>query len=216
MCFLYRIEKRKMSKTEDTWLWCNHKEADRKILFYVWHLVAPDNVVVKHSFANVEKFSAGINVWLETELHTSNTLRHVNVNKLDQSLGNSLCVALPGFCAFTGSNYTPWFNCEDKIRPLELLYQMKKPLLSKKEVQTTFKTIEKLICVMYDRKNLASIVKVQLDIFLKKYKPNKNDNVLKGIFRRIDGGRLTPCFRALQKKIFRTTFISFLENCGRD
>ena len=27
MCFLYRVEKGKVTKIEDTWLWCNLKEA---------------------------------------------------------------------------------------------------------------------------------------------------------------------------------------------
>ena len=54
-------------------------------------------------------------------LHTNNTLRYVKKNKLHQELGNSFCVALPGFHAFTGSDYTASFNRKGKIRPLKLL-----------------------------------------------------------------------------------------------
>ena len=55
-------------------------------------------------------------------LHTNNILiRKVNMNKLHQGLGNCLCVALPGFHAFTGSDYTASFNRKDKFRPLKLL-----------------------------------------------------------------------------------------------
>ena len=34
----------------------------------------------------MEKFSADINILLEVGLHTNNTLRYGNVNKLDQAL----------------------------------------------------------------------------------------------------------------------------------
>ena len=43
------------------------------------------------------------------------------MNKFQQGLGNSLCVALPRFHAFTGSDYTASFNRKDKFRPLKLL-----------------------------------------------------------------------------------------------
>ena len=54
-------------------------------------------------------------------LHTSNTLRYVKKNKLHQELGNSFCVAITGFHAFTESYYTVSFNRKGKIRPLKLL-----------------------------------------------------------------------------------------------
>ena len=68
--FLYRVEKGKMTKTEDKRLCCNHEEADTKILFYVGHLVAPNNVVVRTAdtdfliiaLENMKKLPAGINV----------------------------------------------------------------------------------------------------------------------------------------------------------
>ena len=128
-----RLEKGKITKREDVRLWCSHVEADSKILFYVGHLVAPKNVVVRIAdtgiliiaVANMEKLPAGINVWLEIGLHTNNTLRYVNVNKFHQALGNSLSVALPGLHAFIGSDYTASFNRKAKIRPLNYLRGVK-------------------------------------------------------------------------------------------
>ena len=89
---------------------------------------------------------------------------------------------------------------------------MKGPLLSEIEVQTTFKAIEKFTCEMYGRKKITSIDEARLNIFLKKYKANKNDNVLKGNIRKVDGGCLPPCFRVLQKKILQTTFVNDIWN----
>ena len=54
-------------------------------------------------------------------LRTSNILRYVNMTKLHQVLGKSFCVEIPGFHAFTGSDYTASFNRKDNIRPLKLV-----------------------------------------------------------------------------------------------
>ena len=35
ICFLYRVEKQKLKKIEDTWLWSNHEEADTKMISHV-------------------------------------------------------------------------------------------------------------------------------------------------------------------------------------
>ena len=78
---------------------------------------------------------------------------------------------------------------------------MKGPLLGEGEVQTTFKANKKFTCAIYGRKKFTSFHKARVDIFLKKYKPNKNDNVLKGNIRKIDGDCLPPCFQVLQNKI---------------
>ena len=38
--FRYHVEKGKLTKTEDTWLRCNHEEADIKMLFHVGHSIS--------------------------------------------------------------------------------------------------------------------------------------------------------------------------------
>ena len=43
------------------------------------------------ALVNMKKLPADVNVWPEMGLHTNNTIRCVNVNKLHQALGNSLC-----------------------------------------------------------------------------------------------------------------------------
>ena len=63
------------------------------------------------------------------------------------------------------------------------------------------------LCNVWQKK-FTSSDEARLFIFLKKYNPNKNDNVLKGNIRKTDNGCLPPCFRVLQKKILQTTFIS--------
>ena len=85
------------------------------------------------------------------ELLMKNILRYLNVNKLHQAPGNSLCVALPRFHAFTGIDYK---SNEGKIWPHEIIWEKwrHKKLLSEGEVQTTFKAIEQFTWAMYGRK----------------------------------------------------------------
>ena len=91
---------------------------------------------------------------------------------------------------------------------------MKGALLSGGEVQTTFKAIRKFTCanceIYYGRKKFTSIDEAQLDIFLKKYKPKKND-VLEGSVRKIDGGCLPPYFRVLKSRFCKQYL---LVTCG--
>ena len=58
--------------------------------------IALTDVLIK-TLTSIEKLPAGVNAWFEVGLHTNNTLKYVNVKKLHQAIGNSLCVALPGF-----------------------------------------------------------------------------------------------------------------------
>ena len=73
---------------------------------------------------------------------------------------------------------------------------------------------------MYDKKNLSSIDEARLEIFLKKYKANKNDNVLKQNIRKID--ELTKeDFASNISNIWHNAFNSnvipsLLENLGRN
>ena len=77
----------------------------------------------------------------------------------------------------------------------------------KEKFKQFLKPSRNLLVQCLQKKN-TSIDKARLDIFLKKYKANKNDYVLKRNIRKIDGGCLPPCFRVLQKKILRKTFVS--------
>ena len=69
----------------------------------------------------------------------------------------------------------------------KLFSVLKRPLLSEGEVKTTFKAIEKFTCAVCGRKKSISIEEPPGWTFsLKKYKPNKDDNVLKRDIRKID------------------------------
>ena len=77
---------------------------------------------------------------------------------------------------------------------------MKEPLLSEGEIQTTFKAIETFPCVMYGIKKCTSIGEAQLDIFFKKYKPNKNDNFSEGTIGEFTVAAYHHTFKCYKKR----------------
>ena len=88
------------------------------------------------------------------------------------------CAALPGFHAFTGSDYTASFSRKGKVRPLALLEKNQNAIemfsILGDEVVINVEQCadtEKLVCSMYGQKKLSSVVKARLEMFLKKYKP---------------------------------------------
>ena len=107
----------------------SQEEADSKMIFHIKSISAPKNVVVRTAdtdvliiaLGNLRNIDPSINVWLEVGLLTQNTLRYINVNDLRQSLGQTLCDALPAFHAITGCDYTASFKGKGKVRPLKVL-----------------------------------------------------------------------------------------------
>ena len=53
----------------------------------------------------------------------NNILGYINCTELAEKLGSSLCRALPGFHAFTGTDYTAAFVRKGKIKAYNLLTQ---------------------------------------------------------------------------------------------
>ena len=93
----------------------------------------------------------------------------MNVTKLYQSLGNSLCVALPMFHTFTGSGCTGSFIHKVKIRPLKLLersedakkdfFVLKGQLLSEGKLQQLLKSSRSLLLQCISEKYLLQFTK---------------------------------------------------------
>ena len=59
---------------------------------------------------------------------------------------------------------------------------------------------------MYGMKNFTSINEARLELFLRKYKP-KRDNVI-SCLKKIDESFLPPCSRVVKEKVRRTNFIA--------
>ena len=88
------------------------------------------------------------------------------------------CAALPGFHAFTASDYTASFSRKGKVRPFALLEKNQNAIemcskLRDEEVINDEQCAhaQKLLCSMYGQKKLSSVAESRLEMFLEKYKP---------------------------------------------
>ena len=142
----------------------------------------------------LEHIPESINLWLEVGLYAKNSLRYTDVRKLFNKLWKDLCRALPAFHVFTGSDYTAASSRKGKIRPL-------KTLVKDKTLQTVFgdmgfsdeieeeefKVVEKFTCTLYGKPKFNSVNEISLELFLKKYRSKKKDEVVISCVKKMEG-----------------------------
>ena len=59
--------------------------------------------------------------WYDCGLNSNNSRRYEDISLLARNTGQNLCMAISGFHAFTGSEYTALFLNKGKVRPLALM-----------------------------------------------------------------------------------------------
>ncbi|KAI9549414.1 hypothetical protein GHT06_005072 [Daphnia sinensis] len=98
------------------------------MLVHVASIPCPATVVIRTSDTDVLVIALGnsskfpdCQLYLEVGHKRNNTLRFIDITSLSMKLGSTLCKALSGFHAFTGSDYTPAFSYKGKVRPLKIL-----------------------------------------------------------------------------------------------
>lgn len=109
--------------------YCEHEEADTKMLFHITKTVCK-NIVIRTSdtdiaviaLAHVDQFKKENKlVWMETGQISNNSLRYINLTKIQGSLGSTLSQALPAFHAFSGCDYEASFYDKGKKKPFAIL-----------------------------------------------------------------------------------------------
>ena len=120
------------------------------------------------------------------------------------------CAAIPGFHAFTWSDYTASFNRKGKVRPLALLQKNQNAIqmfskLGNEEVinDEQCADAEKLVCSMYGQKNLSSVAEARLEMFPKKYKPRIGKNPI-SCAKKMAGISLPPCSPVIRQSMSLT------------
>src|SRR5699024_301937 len=108
--------------------------------------------------ANMVNIKFNLKIWMEVGV--GNNRRVINVSKLYERLGESLCASLPGFHALTGCDYNPAFYRKGKKRPFNLLKTSKKfqkalinlSRLKDSNFNNVVESIEEFICRLYTLK----------------------------------------------------------------
>ena len=163
----------------------------------------------------LEHIPKSINLWLEFGLYAKNSLRYIDVRKLLNKPGRDLCRALPAFHVFTGSEFTAAFLRKGKIRSLKTLEKDKTAQtvfgdmeFSEDIQEEEFKVIEKFTCALYGKPKFNSVNEVRLELFLKKYRPKKKEEVVISCVKKMEGSFLPPCASVLKQKTNRTNHIA--------
>lgn len=108
-CHSYVVDNTIVSTVDDSLSCPEHEEADTKIVFHICNIDVQANFVVRCSDTDIAIIMLGhmhnlkddgSNVWLNAG--TGNNQRYINLTKVYENLGSSLCRSLPGFHALTG------------------------------------------------------------------------------------------------------------------
>lgn len=223
-CYSFTSQDGAMMKTEEMRYFAKHEEADTRMLYHAGQLTRGTSIVIRTIDTDVVVIALGCfhhlkdkNIWVESGVQSKNNLRYININKLYDHLGESLCKALPFYHAFTGCDYTSSFNRKGKIKPLKMLEQnpnlqevfFNMPLSEENIPDESMSTIESFVCQMYGRKKLKSVDQARLEIFMIKYKPKKGCASLSQTqAKKLDSSIMPPCSKVLYQKINRCIYVA--------
>lgn len=223
-------------------LYCEHEEADVKIVFHLSKINSmSQNVVVRAIDTDIMIIILGnmynfpnLKIYMEVGRVSNNSLRYIELHKLYEHLGSSLCKSLPAFHAFTGCDFSAAFHGKGKIKPFKLLQQNHEFQeyfsalgLSEEVEEDVSSKLENFVCSMYGNPTVTSVNKLRFILFNKlcKYSDKNPLNKIKGMYAPVllliyytyiimycvsefDASMLPPCFSVLYQKIKRVNFIT--------
>ena len=126
--------------------------------------------------------------------------------------------ALPGFHAFSGSDYTASFMNKGKVKPLDLLQKQEAfceafaQLGEKDSVnEDVVLSLEAFVCTMYGKTKMKNVDEVRHAMFQQHY-AHKNDKDPLQKIKGINPSSMPPCHQVLMNKIKRANYGRELQN----
>ena len=150
--------------------------------FHVSSLENQSNVIIRTADTDYlitgpwyrKKLDPSLKIWFEVGVQSRNNLRFISVDSIYSNLGKNFCKALPGYHAFTGSDFTTSFSRKGNIQPLKKLEKDARAQIPfghlgqlGDDQSNNFAEIEKFTCKMYGKKNLKKIDDVRTEIVMK-------------------------------------------------
>ncbi|KAH9634460.1 hypothetical protein HF086_008294 [Spodoptera exigua] len=162
-------------------------------------------------------------VWMLTG--TGNNLRYVNLTKIYEKLGESICRSLPGLHAITGCDYNPSFFRKAKLKPYKILkkyveFQQAFMKFGDSKIiednigqQDLYNVIQSFICYLYNVKNINDVDAARLQIFIDSYTVSDvNEAFNRNKLRNFDASSLPPCKSELLQQFLRANYICCIWN----
>ena len=124
--------------------------------------------------------------------------------------------ALPGFHAFSGSDYTASFMNKGKVTPLDLFQKQEAfceafaQLGEKDSVnEDVVLSVEAFVCTMYGKTKMKNVDEVRHAMFQQHYAPKNDKDPLQKI-KGINPSSMPPCHQVLMNKIKRANYVAAL------
>ena len=128
--YLSTAESGHVKRSEVTERQSSHEEADTRMIFharYISEKSLQPAIVIRSSDTDVfilllyHSLHLKAKLWMDTGTSSKNTRRTINITELAEVLTQEICLALPAFHAFTGSDYTAAFLRKGKVKLLMLM-----------------------------------------------------------------------------------------------
>jgi len=225
-CFRFYVNNGTVIKEKVTELASNHEEADTRICTHVKAIdrmnIGSQNIVIRASDTDIavimiyhcRRFAA--NVWMDVGTSSRNDRRYVNITAISSALGEHLSDALPGFHAFTGSDYTSAFVRKGKIRPFAILEKDKPSQKAFAQMSTeelddvSVETLKHFTARMYGATatSKASLNQHRYKVFEKGYAPKASAKNPLEKLKGIAASTIPPCEAEVIEKIHRASFVA--------
>ena len=157
-----------------------------------------------------------VEIWLTNFHKSSKDYFCINCNDLHKYLTQQLCQSLPGFHAFTGSDYTCSFYRKGKVKPFAIL--KKHPKYQKLfsdlnnptcvENDEMMKILQEFTNTMYGLKNCTSVNNARFILFEKFFSSDSEGELFMKNVKQFDSNIIPPCWKSLKEKILRTTYVT--------
>ena len=197
-----------------TWIQCVHEEADNRMLIYIKDMLAKDitNIILRTVDTDVivillafmsQFIELNDNVMIWVDFGTGGHRRTISINSSFIALGESTCLALSFFHAFTGCDSTCSFYRKTKKIWFEIW--MKCPMWNK--LTTAFQQLSWLPSSEVVKANLCVIEQFVTHVFLKK--DMELDDARYTIFSSSTSDNfreMPPSSDALEQHILRSAF----------
>jgi len=225
-CFSYCSVGNLVVKNEEIELACKHEEADTRIVYHVNKMQEKSKILVKAAdtdilvilLDNLHKFP-NLQIWLANSTSKKGKNKDeicINCTDLWIKLGPTLCLALPAFHAFTGTDYTAAFFNKGKVRPFNIfvkhpkIQQVFATLTNANDIfdEDKIEVVQEFTCRMYGIADCQSVNAGRFIMFNKMYATKKkNEKFIKKI-KGFDSTHILPCWKSLKQKMLRTIFVN--------
>jgi len=220
--YKYEVTDDKVQMEEVPGLFCNHQEADTRLIWHIKHMcdaLEDGNIIIRASDTDVlvilltHSHLLPAHLWLDVGISSNNTRRYIDVSQLATSMGPQLCGAIAGLHAFTGCDFTASFLRKGKVRPLALMEKNEKFLTAFKKLGESpvipldlLTDFEAFVCSMYGKPHLTSVNLARNALFHQHFAPKNRFQPLYKI-KGTDPSNLPPCRSVLLEKLKRTNLV---------